>query len=622
MTEETSTEPAHVATGMLSKLKLSGYGINVTIWLGASLLAMAFALLQIDSVFVDGQFIPFGNDGFYHATRILDAAFGERGFYQFDPLMHVPEGSWVVWPWGYDYLLAKFLQLVVWLRPATDPMSVLVYVPVAWIFVNMAMLVAITERIGLRREFRALTALGFALLPLTQSLHGIGQIDHHYIELFFIMLVTWTSLRCIGKPGTARAAILCGVSLGAAHAFHHGLFILQIPLLITAFILWLRNSLPPVEIVRWLALALFTTTLLAAIPSGPLWDMQFNVATLSWFHVYVAFCSAALLMFMSWQRYSMKSLAAIVLLALALAVPVTAQIALGTEYLAGRLLLLDRILEMQSPLTMIRHGWGLSGTVSVYSLLILLVPVYLLASIWIAVRDRRSLHISYAVFSVFGLSLMLLQYRLNYYGLVFMLCGGFYLLQRVPKIRNAGRVAVAAVALIVFAVSFQPPLRGALFNKYPLAGDHLYETTRPLLLRLEEQCASEPGIVLAASQFGHYIRYHTDCSVVANNFLLTELQSRKVQEVNFLFSVPPDVLATDGGGIAYVLAMVADTHEIRDGAVVLKDLSNIRERNPALITGLLFSQTKPEHAELIQTLMLDAGGGRQVPMAGLFKLLP
>ena len=41
-----------------------------------------------------------------------------------------------------------------------------------------------------------------------------------------------------------------------------------------------------------------------------------------------------------------------------------------------------------------------------------------------------------------------------------------------------------------------------------------------------------------------------------------------------------------------------------------------------LINGLLFSQTKPEHAESIQTLMIDAGGGRQVPIAGLFKLLP
>ena len=142
-------------------------------------------------------------------------------------------------------------------------------------------------------------------------------------------------------------------------------------------------------------------------------------------------------MFMAWQRYSTKSLGAIVLLALALAVPVTAQIALGSEFLADRLLMLDRILEMQSPLTMIRHGWGLSATVGVYSLLILLVPVYLVAAIWFAVRDRRSLHVCYAVFSVFGLALMLLQYRLNYYGLVFMLCSGFYLLQRIPKIRNA-----------------------------------------------------------------------------------------------------------------------------------------------------------------------------------------
>ena len=73
------------------------------IWLVFGLIGAAVAMLYSSAAFVDGQYIPVGNDSFYHARRIIDAAISERGFYQFDTMIHVPEGSWLNWPWAYDY---------------------------------------------------------------------------------------------------------------------------------------------------------------------------------------------------------------------------------------------------------------------------------------------------------------------------------------------------------------------------------------------------------------------------------------------------------------------------------------------------------------------------------------
>ena len=87
------------------------------IWFVFALLTAAVAMLYSSAAFVDGQYIPAGNDSFYHARRIIDAAVGERGFYEFDTMIHVPEGSWLNWPWGYDYLMSIALRVAMWLRP-------------------------------------------------------------------------------------------------------------------------------------------------------------------------------------------------------------------------------------------------------------------------------------------------------------------------------------------------------------------------------------------------------------------------------------------------------------------------------------------------------------------------
>ena len=58
---------------------------------------------------IGGEYFPMGNDSFYHAARILEAVQDPAAFFQFDPKIHAPEGSLLVWPWGYDYFMAKLV---------------------------------------------------------------------------------------------------------------------------------------------------------------------------------------------------------------------------------------------------------------------------------------------------------------------------------------------------------------------------------------------------------------------------------------------------------------------------------------------------------------------------------
>src|SRR5205085_7555040 len=136
--------------------------------------------------FVDGHYLPLGMDSFYHAHRILDAIGNGGTLAQFDPRIHAPEGSWVTWPWAYDGLLA---WLVIGLRhivPLGDPMALLAYVPPTWAFINAALLVSLGAALGLRLPWLLLLGAAFAFSPLTQELHGIRVLDHHYVEYSFL----------------------------------------------------------------------------------------------------------------------------------------------------------------------------------------------------------------------------------------------------------------------------------------------------------------------------------------------------------------------------------------------------------------------------------------------------
>ena len=159
----------------------------LAVWLLTGIVAALSCGMQFTAAHVGDQYVPVGNDSFYHARRILDTANDPAAFFQFDDKIHAPEGSLLVWPWGYDYALAMVVRAGVAVGLSSDPMAILAWIPLAAVFINIGLLILIARRLQLTPWPSAIAALCMALAPTTQLLHGPGELDHHFAELMFLL---------------------------------------------------------------------------------------------------------------------------------------------------------------------------------------------------------------------------------------------------------------------------------------------------------------------------------------------------------------------------------------------------------------------------------------------------
>lgn len=533
--------------------------VSLSIWLVATAISVFLSMLVIDSAFFDGEYIPMGNDSFYHARRMLDTAVGTRGFYQFDDRIHVPDGSWIPWPWAYDYLMGQAAWLAQWLRPSVDALGFLSYVPVVWLSVNAALFLAAAGQAGLTLSYRAMAMLAFALAPFVQLMHMVGKVDHHFVEFTLVLLVTWLGLRLFSGHRSRLSAIGLGIALGLAPGFHNGLFILQIPVLLATGILWLRDERLTRGDLNAMSLALVVTTLAIVLPSEPFQHGMFEFGLLSWFHLYVAACSSAVMVFLGWRGCDKKSLLVLGGLCVVLTLPLFGQLVHGAAFLSQDMTILADVIEAQSPYALYFSEFGPDRTVAHYSWLLLLAPFLLVYFLWRTFHRNPPGDVFFSVMTVFGLAFLLAQFRFNYFGLFSLIVGSLFVVQRfAEKYRwNGGYVAVGLLAGILIA--YQPPLRQHLFAVYALGAAPLYERARPLILNLAERCAQEPGIILANANDGNYLLFHTDCSVVSNNFRLTSNDEKKIAEIAAMMQLPPDALRERHPRVKYLLLRASDS---------------------------------------------------------------
>jgi len=575
------------------------------LWLVATAIGVFLSLLVIDSAFYEGEYIPMGNDSFYHARRMLDTAVGDRGFYQFDERTHAPDGGWIPWPWAYDYLMGQAAWLAQWLRPATDPLGFLSYVPVIWLAVNAALFLAAAGQAGLTLTYRATAMLAFALAPFVQLMHMVGKVDHHFVEFTFVLLVTWLGLRWFSAKQSRASAIGLGLALGLAPGFHNGLFILQIPVLLCVGLLWLRGERLARRDLHALALTLVAATVVIVLPSEPFRQGLFEFGLLSWFHLYAAVCTSVVLVFVGWRAYDKKSLLTLVGVCLALALPLLGQLTLGAAFLSTDISILTGVLEAMSPYTLFFHEFGPLRTVAHYSWLLLLAPVLLVYYLWSASQRTSPRDLFFAVMAVFGLAFLLAQFRFNYFGLFSLIVGSLLVAQRIAaKLRwHGGFVVVGLLAGVLIA--YQPPLRQHLFAVYALGAAPMYERARPLFMDLAERCEQEPGIVLANANDGNYVLFHTECSVISNNFRLTSEDERKIAQIETMMRLSPDALREYQPDVRYLLLRTSDFIIERDGRLEI-------DRSAPLARVLLSSSEPPDGFELIQTILLERNGGSEV----------
>ena len=572
-------------------------------WFVFSLITAAVAMLYTSAAVVDGQYIPVGNDSFYHARRIIDAAIGARGFYQFDTMIHVPEGSWLSWPWAYDWLMAMSLRVALWIRPGLPPMQFLAYVPVAWVFVNTGLMTLVARQVGLSVAATAVGLLAFSLLPLTQNLHGLGLIDHHFIELTFVLLTVLFGLRFFEQQRKSDAVIL-GAILGAAVAFHNGLFILQVPVLATLFLLWLRAQQLPRQCLLWLAATLLATTLLVALPSAPFHDMQFEFWTLSWFHLYVAFGSAVVLTFFALRPFDKLNAGLLATIGIAMLVPMFARLMTGAAFLSGELEIISNISEVKSPVSRILGPGGIAWVSSLYGWLILVAPVLLVLHGFRLLARPKPEAAYLSIVILFGVALLLSQYRLHPFGTWALLIGGLLAIQRMQEKLGTSTLVTTAVSLAILAVALQPPLRNQLFVRVPPGLDRDYAATRSLYPALSAACRNSPGIVLALADDGHPVRYHTDCSVIVNNFLMTPLHAKKLREVDAYLSMTPQELVRDTD-IQYLFVRLDEVFFSGPEGVQPTSIDVVKQHNSPLFFQLAFAQNLPKNFRLLEEVRVN-----------------
>ena len=534
------------------------------IWLLAGTAGCLLCLGFLSGAYIDGQYLPMGPDSFYHAHRALTAAGEWFGVIQFDPDMHVPEGSWVTWPWFYDWILSLVASVYL-VAGGSDPMAALVYIPAIWIYINTALIILIAARLGLPLWARFLVALIYATSPLTVGLHGVGMLDHHYLEHCFILLALLTGHQWFQSMNSKRAALLFGGVLGLAHGIHNSMFVLQLPLLFALFILWSTGRLQGNARIAMFITGLLVMVMIMLLPSRPFQQGFFQFYTLSWFHLYVALCTAVCAGYMGYFPYSKRNLLLLFVTAAVLALPLLVHVRDGMSFIQAEMYSYDEITESVRLLDMLDSKiWTLASINAMYSMFIWLVPVLIILAIRdIYLHKKQSQQILYfLVFAVFGLVFMLFQFRFHYYGSFFIFLLIFHYFGKFGFDATRQRIFSVVIAIVVI-VAYLPGIPYSMAER-PLALDNDHNVFRPLYLLLGEICEQNPGVVLADTFEGHYISYYTECSVVSNNFLISPQHFAKARRVNYLFSLPPEQMIAEATEVDYVMVQLHGTDQVRN----------------------------------------------------------
>jgi uncharacterized membrane protein HdeD (DUF308 family) len=315
-------------------------------------------------------------------------------------------------------------------------------------------------------------------------------------------------------------------------------------------------------------------TQLILLPSEPYRNGMFEFGLLSWFHFYIAVCTAVTVAFLAWRPCSRLNLGLLTIVCATLAIPIATQLTGGIRFLSGSFSILDQITEMHSPYKLITEIWGPTETASYYSWLLVLAPALLAYFAYRIVRETRADRLYFAVVATFGLALLLDQYRLHYFGIFCLFAGALLIVEDLRARRNWHRGGMFVGAFAALFLALQPSLRERLFIVYAPAGDTEYSSALHIFLSLEELCAKDPGVVLASADDGSAIVFHSDCSVIANNFILREEDKAHIDEINRLMRMTPEQVRTERPDVKYVFVRV------RDFSLLVGNEARIVEESP------------------------------------------
>jgi hypothetical protein len=592
-----------------------------TSWLLIGAVAAVVCCLHWSAAHLGNEPLPVGIDSFYHARRMLDTALDPTAFYQFDTRIHAPEGSLLSWPWGYDYALGWLGRLAVIAGIAAQPMEFLIWVPVITVFLSVGLVMLIARQLSLSMWSTVLAALCVAVSPLTQLLHGIGMLDHHFAEYILVLAMVLLGLKWLAKPDDKRVAITLGVVLGIAPAIHNGLFILQLPLLANLLVLWLQGRRLPQGPTLWFCVALLLATIAVLLPSLAFRLGRFEFYTLSWFHLYIAAGTAITTVLLAWLPCTRRNLALLVVTGAILALPLGRQLLVAETFLAGTTQRLNAISEMQSirQMSAVPGGWW--TVTNLYSLVVWLAPLSAAYCLWRCWVERWSPRLFFWIYAVLGLALLATQYRLHYFGSLALFLPWLDLTERAVSRWPVRRKQIMLLVSLALLLMNAPPLRYQIPSQIAPAGDPGFASLRFVLDSLRQACAEDPGIVLADNDAGHYIRYYTDCSVIANNFLLTRQHEEKIEQIDYLTSLSAQALPDTAPYVRYLLLRPVSITRLPDNHVTYMTFS---PKSTQLLADLLLSPVAqaPERYTLLSQANVREANGEEIPYIRVYKIAP
>jgi hypothetical protein len=239
-----------------------------------------------------------------------------------------------------------------------------------------------------------------------------------------------------------------------------------------------------------------------------------------------------------------------------------------------------------------------------YSWLILAAPLLVVFHLVALFRKTKPDAVFLSVVIVFGIVLMLSQYRLHPFGSWALILGSLLIVDVLRQKTKTPILVTSAVTLAILAVALQPPLRHQLFKRAPPGLDRDYAASRSLYPVLADACSRSPGTVLALADDGHPIRYHTDCSVIVNNFLITPLHMQKMRQVDSMLQMQPPALL-DLTDVRYVFVRLNDVFFSGPKGVEPSPVDVIKQHNSPLFLELAFAKSAPEGYRLMGELRVD-----------------
>ncbi len=589
-------------------MRYKSFLLNLLLLIVGGGLAFFLASRSILVATVNGEFIPVHPDSFYHATRILQSVV-DMGILQFDSKIHLPSGTWVTWPWGFDWLMARLTAFGV-LVTGLKPMHVLAYIPPLWGIINVWLIIGISSVINLSFRYRILAVICFLLIPINMQVHILGRVDHHFAELSIVMAFIYFALKWLKYDDKKIFAMLFGAIFGASFIIHNGLFILICPLVFLFFVLWCIGAEMPRNVNSFLGV-LLCMVILMALPSEPFRRGFFEYYYLSWFHIYVIICFSIVVKYMVGLSLSLRSFLGLFLIIGIMAIPIIDNCLQGMSFIVGDIDFYRNVSEVKSPFAWssdMRISW--KWVASIYSPLFFLLPVNVgLVIYWVRNRTKSPYWVFILCFSVFGFALMISQIRFHYYGTYLLFLPMIFMVQEVQKSLLRFKVIPVTLLCILLGVLFTFSMDEIFKIKVP-SRHYIYSYWASKAL--EKQCVMTPGVILARHNVGHYLRFHTSCAVIANSMMLTEQDILQVKKVNSLFAKSAEDIVKLHEEINYVFVYWREDQ--------LYEGNNKKENYPQLEGELLINDKVPKGYQLLLEIK-DHVNDKVVVVAKAFKII-